>query len=143
MRHFKGIKIQLTPFLKNEFWSNKRMSGEGKKTQKDMGQKEYFWSFFTLKSLSEMEEIKMIMDSGILCLQLWSANSPHAFKMLVPNDMIMQMGFRECRLFSCLSLYDCPYNVLFFLLIHCKLRQLSFYEMSMENISDFLEMEMK
>lgn len=47
VRHFKGVKIQPIPFFfeKKEFWSNKRMSGEEKKTQKDMGQKECFWSF--------------------------------------------------------------------------------------------------
>lgn len=41
-----------------------------------------------------------------------AANSPHALEVLVPNDLVTQMGFRECRLFSRLSFYDCPYNTL-------------------------------
>lgn len=83
----------------------------------------------------------MIIESDISCLQLSSANSPRALEVL---DLVMQMDFRDCELFSCLNFYDCPYNMLaLFLVIHCKLRQLYFYEMSTKNMSDLLEAEME
>lgn len=48
-----------------------------------------FLILFALISLSEMEEIKMIVESAISCLQLWSANSHPALEVLVPNDLMM------------------------------------------------------
>lgn len=84
-----------------------------------------FLILFALKSVSEMEvssSVERNKDDYRKWHFMLAANSPHASEVLVPNDLVTQMGFRECRLFSCLSFYDCPYNMLaLFLVIHCKI----------------------
>lgn len=73
MRHFKGIKIQLS-FHNNKNSGVIRECQEKGKDTKEYGPKRMFLILFAIKSLSEIEvsvsvkEIKMIIESGLSCL---------------------------------------------------------------------------